>query len=226
MSSVPPLFCIYNTILDMMEARNFIVRTPRHTMEEYVDDFCLVENGQYLVDRERLTLSLVHKYEREKTIRIFFLEPANQKTGKKQLEQWLTKMGETRTRALFVVPEGAEFTSHAMKIMDNANRETRNVFLECFSEKQVSVNLVGVGKLYREYRVLSENEARAVMEKYGNKIPAIGYDDVIARYFGMQHNDVLALNRSSESAGMYTKFMKCLYVEQMPKESKVKVVKK
>lgn len=226
MSEAPPLFFIYNTILDMMNARNFNVRAPRHTMEEYVQDFCFQDGGQLHVDRERLTLSLRHKYNHEKTIRIFFLQPLNQKTGKKDFEQLLTRLHASGTRALLVIPSGSELTPIAKKIMDDMNRENRSVFLECFTEAEVSVNLAAHGKLYREHRLLSPHEAQCVRERYGDKIPSISYDDVIARYFGLQHHDVLALARSSESAGMYTKYMKCMYPEQLPKDSKVKAVKK
>jgi DNA-directed RNA polymerase subunit H (RpoH/RPB5) len=222
-SGLPPLFEIYNTILNMLKARGFIIPIP-YTAEEYVSNFCIYDESTstLLVNRELLTLSLVHAHEREKTVRVFFLEPVGQKTGKKHLQQWLAKLGESRTRAIFIVPQGAEFTSHCVKLMDNANRDNQNVLLEYFSEEQVSVDITTCCRLFREYKLLSTIEAKQVMDSFQNKISCIAYDDRVARFFGMQHNDVIQCLRSSEPAGMYSSFRRCLYIEQLPKETKVK----
>jgi DNA-directed RNA polymerase subunit H (RpoH/RPB5) len=221
-SGFPPLFQIYNVVLDMLFARCFIVPGNRRSPEEYARDFCAYdEQGRLFVQRELLTLSLVHSWEREKTVRVFFLDPLGIKTGKKQVEQLLAKLGETRTRAIFIVPFGSALTSHAVKLIDDMNRSNKSVLIECFSEEQVSVDITLIGKLDRQYRVLSEAEKQQVIAKYSDRIPKIAYDDRIARYYGMQHSDVLCLERSSESAGRYNKYSQCLYVEQLPKDSKV-----
>jgi len=219
LTSLHSLHNIYNVMLEMMSARGFIVRTLHCTMEYFTETFCFPDPDQpsiLHVDRESLTLSLIHTVDREKTVRIFFLEPnGGLKIGKKALEDLLKRLGETRTRGIFIVPDGNELTSHAKKLIDNANRSDKNVLIEYFLESQVQVNITVWGKQFREYRLLSEAEKRELLQKFDmRKIAIIGYDDPLARYFGMQHNDVICLTRGSESAGLTNKFMRCLYAEQ------------
>lgn len=219
-SIVERLHSIYNVILEMMAARDFIVPHPHCPLDVFLETFCFPDpdNPSIMhVDRESLTLSLLHKHTRDKTVRIFFLEPVanGSKTGKKALEDLLKRLGDTRTRGIFIIPDGNDFTSHAKKLIDNANREDKNVLIEYFMESQVQVNICTWGKQFREYRLLSEAEKEYLAQKFDmRKLAIISYDDPLSRYFGMQHNDVVCMTRSSESAGMTHKYMRCLYAEQ------------
>lgn len=216
MQTLTNLHSIYNVILQMMHDRNFIVPSTTCSMEEFQANFCFLdpETNVLHVDRETLSLSLVHMYDREKTIRIFFLEPSGLKVGKKELETLLKRLGDTRTRGMFILPEGSELTSHAKKLIDNANRADKNVMIECFMEKQVQVNICTWGKQFREYRVLSPIDREALLQHFDKtKLAIISYEDPVARYFGLQHDDILHLQRASEPAGKTSKYMRCVYAE-------------
>ena len=213
-----PMHNIYNVILQLMSDRGFIVPYTSCTTEYFESNFCFTfadQPGILHVDREKLALSLVHMQDREKNVRIFFLEPTGQKIGKKELEALLKRLGDTRTRGMFIIPDGSELTSHAKKMIDETNRSDKKVMIEYFMEKQVEVNICAWGKQYREYRVLSTIERDALLKKVQKtKLAIISYTDPLARYFGLQHDDVLALRRGSETAGMTSKYMRCVYAEQ------------
>ncbi|MBX9636403.1 MAG: hypothetical protein K2Q45_02490 [Nitrosomonas sp.] len=205
----------------MVQDRGYIMPHEIKSPEQYISDFCAYdEQGRCFVQRELLSLALVHRDEYENAVRVFFLEPLGKKTGKDGVKQLLERLGE-RTRAIFILPHGAEMTAHAVKLIDSMNRGDKKVLLEFFSEAQLSTNITQVGRLHRTYKVLSPAEKQQVNAKYGAKIPKIAYDDPLARYYGLQYGDMLRLERSSESAGLYGKPMQCLYPEQLPKDTKM-----
>jgi DNA-directed RNA polymerase I, II, and III subunit RPABC1 len=235
MDGYPPLFVVRRNIIAMMAAREYIVEQQEKTPEEYARDFCTEEDGRLYVNRDALTLSLVHAVTRL-PMRVFFF--SSNKTGgnlgKKEVETILGRMGDAVVRAMIVVPDGSKPTSHAKKMMDEMNRGTPlltqpggggGVFIQWFFESELSVNIVGCGtKIERKFRIMhNQHEREALLRKYRIKekfLPFISWDDPLARYYGLQKGDILECVRASESAGRYIRYQVCVYTEEAPKETK------
>lgn len=103
------------------------------------------------------------------------------------------------------------------------------MFIQWFMESELETNIAVVGKMERKYRVLSPSEKDMFLKRYDkneSRIPFIAYDDPIARYYGMQRGDVLECKRASETAGRYSRYQICRFVEEVPKASAVKRQKK
>ncbi len=241
----PPLYLVRKNVIAMMAAREYIVEEEEKTREEYVRDFCYYDpplpeedddsgevhhnhNRQLLVNKDLLTLSLVHKINRT-PMRVFFFASPNNKFGKKQMQLLLDRMGENITRAVIVVPDGCLPTPPVRTMIDQMNRGSDDVFIQCFSEAELTTNRLGVSRIERKFRVLTVAEKRAFFARYGSNpqhYPFIAYDDPLAKYLGLQRGDVLKCERGSETAGRYAKYQVCRYVEEMPKEAPNKKLKK
>ena len=224
---LPLLYQIYNNVLDMLVARDYIVHEPRLTPVQYAEDFC--EGDQ--VNRTKLALSHIHKVERGKNIRVFF-HAHTKSTGVKELHHILSALGDTRTRCIIILAAGCGLTAPAKKLINEMNKDP--IHIECFSEEELMTpDFLEIGKVYKhQYHLLTDEKKKALFKRYGGtagittRFPAIGMNDMVARYFGMTYMDVLSCTRASETAGMYTKYQVCLYVEQLPREQAVKRIKK
>jgi DNA-directed RNA polymerase I, II, and III subunit RPABC1 len=218
----PPLYLVRRNVIAMMAARDYIVEEQDKTREEYVRDFCYApphDPTQILVNRDRLTLSLVHKVTRV-PIRVFFLDGG--KFGKSQLQRLLDRMGDVVMRAVIVIPDTSPPTPPAKKMMDEMNRGSDAVFMQWFLESELSTNIVAVNRSERTYRVLLDHEKDDVLKRYDPNMrhfPYIWYSDPVARYYGLQRNQILKCFRSSETAGGYTTYKICRYTEEVPRDS-------
>ncbi len=225
--STLPLYNIYCVLHDMLRDRGYIVPAKNKTPEEYALDFYEADTGE--LHRDRMTMSLIHAQDRTKNIRVFFiaLGPGN-KVGKKELGQILAHLDEIRTRAIIVLSNENSVTAHAARFVDDMNRSGK-VHVQIFTEGELETNQTLAGKLARSYAVLSNPEKEAVLKRYPpsvRKLPVVASNDFLAKYFGMQHQDVLKCVRASETAGMYSTYKLCLYPEEVPKESVVKKQKR
>lgn len=94
----------------------------------------------------------------------------------------------------------AHASRHAIVVcasgMNNyASREaaTYDVLIECFEHRSLHVNPTK-SCYYCPHRKLAREEARAVMRKYGKEnLWHLWYRDAVARYFGFQPGDVVAV---------------------------------
>lgn len=214
----PPLYTVRRNVVAMMAARDYIVEDQEKTPDEFVRDFCYSppdDPRTVLVNRDLLAMSLVHKVTRM-PMRVFFLEPGS-KFGKKQLQRLLDRMGDTITRAVVVVPDGSEPTPPAKKMMDEMNRGSDAVFLQWFSEAELSTNIMNRNR-GSTYKVLLNHERDAVIKRYGLP-PTIWYNDPVARYFGLQRNQMIKCTRGSETAGRYATYKICRYTEEVPRDT-------
>ncbi len=213
----PPLYNVYCTMHEMLRDRGYILPARNKTPEEYELDFC--EEG--LIRRDAMTLSLVHAQDRTRNIRVFFVALGEGgKVGKKQLEHILSQLDELRTRVIIVLSDLNNVTSHATRHIDDMNRAGK-VHVQIFSESELMTNRTHVGRAHHVYTILSAKEKEDVRRRYPplvRRVHAVAYNDFLAKYFGLQHQDMLKCTRASETAGDYTTYKLCLYPEEVPKE--------
>lgn len=231
---LPPLYPVYTNIITLCRDRNYIVPSVLVTPEEYIADYCDVDGNQLFVNRTKLALSFNHRSDRLRNIRVFF-HAHHKKTGVGELQHILKQLGDVKTCCIIVLAPGCELTAAAKKMVEGMNAITEDVVsVECFMEQELLVeNFLHIGKIHREqYHILSTEERGALEERYKGtapfwkRFPSIALNDPLARYFGMRRLDVLSTTRASETAGMVTKYMVALHVEELPKEQAIKRAKK
>jgi len=210
------LHSVFLTTLQMLSDREYIVPRLDYSLPDFVNDFCEYDETirAYVPVRERMTLSLIHKVDRNKNMRVFFYGPPMTKVGKPELQKLLANIGEDRVRALFVFSNGITMTPPAKKLIREMNRDSPYVMIEAFSESELVVNITRHGKQDRVYSIYFGGADM-------NKLPmgsALTLDDPVARYFGLKRGEILKCVSSSECGGRLVRFRRSLYAEEIDRK--------
>mmetsp|Transcript_100602 Transcript_100602/g.285071 ORF Transcript_100602/g.285071 Transcript_100602/m.285071 type:complete len:235 (-) Transcript_100602:112-816(-) len=103
------------------------------------------------------------------------------------------------------------FTSAKVAIAEAAGGDVR---IEVFHEDELIVNITHHDDV-PTHMPLNEEGKQALLEKYnlkkdGSQLPQIKRDDPVARYFGMQRDQVMKIIRDSETAGKYVTYRRVI----------------
>lgn len=86
-------------------------------------------------------------------------------------------------------------TPTAKKVMSSSD-----MVLELFTEEELQFNITK-HRLVPKHEKLSEQEASAFKETFGNKFPTILRSDPISRFYGYSRGDVIKITRNGNSVG-------------------------
>lgn len=136
-------------------------------------------------------------------ILVFFPEGTN--IGVKPIRDYKERMMKDEGagpvyRAIIVVQD--KLSSYARTAIA---RSAPKFTMEHFRESELLVDIVK-HTLVPPHTVLSEDEKAALLERYKlveQQLPRIQLTDPVARYYGMQRNQVVKIERVSETAGRY-----------------------
>ena len=85
--------------------------------------------------------------------------------------------------------------------------------LQLFYTKELMYNPLR-HSLVPKHEKLSEEEAKAVMESYmikhRSQLPIISRNDVIARWLGLRHGDIVRITRHNDTSGIYYYYRYCV----------------
>jgi hypothetical protein len=180
---------IFTNVVRMMGHRGYIVPATPVSLDDFVRDF---DGGS---DRDRMTLSLVHRDNRTRCIRVFFCPPpAPGKTtmGKAELERVLERGVD---HVLLVLVGRTTLTPQAKRVVEDASDH-----IQCMSECEL------------EYTDGGGGEWTTTLVAPAGVFPKVDVNDVIARYLGARPGDVLMRTRPSETAGFYTQYRRVCIV--------------
>merc|ERR1719352_283647 len=174
-------------------------------MEETRDKFkqlyeSVLEDGG---GRERF-LILVRWARDENRQLIVFFPDENKRVGVKPIRILAEKMDEKGiSEAILVVKQ--PLTPLARTAIQEAMSKMR---IEGFAENELIVNIMH-HELVPKHVPLTEEEKSQLLKRYRMKptqFPRIQQQDPIARYFGMQRDQVVKIIRPSETAGRYVTY--------------------
>jgi len=204
---VTKLWRVRKTVFKMLADRGYYVipSNLEETKEEFAENFKQVqEDGG---GRERFII-LVHKAQHRDQQMIVFFPEENKRVGVKPIRVLAEKMDERGIKeAILVVRQ--PLTPLARTAIQEAMAKMR---IEVFAENELIVNITD-HELVPQHVVLSEQEKQQLLSRYKLKptqLPRVQITDPVARYFGMQRDQVVKIIRASETAGRYVTYRICV----------------
>jgi len=200
---VTKLWRVRKTVCQMLHDRGYHVSDKQ--LQERKEDFekmykAYQEEGG---GRERLII-LVHKKNAPDRQLIVFFPEENKRVGVKPIRILAEKMDEKKIKeAVLVVRQ--PLTPLARTAIQEAMAKMR---IEVFSENELIVNITH-HELVPKHVALTDEEKQQLLSRYKLKpsqLPRVQLSDPVARYFGMQRDQVMKIIRPSETAGRYVTY--------------------
>ncbi|KAK4268611.1 hypothetical protein QN277_025235 [Acacia crassicarpa] len=193
------LFRVRRTVMQMLKDRGYLVTDSEINMSK--NDFKLKypEN----LTREDLFISRTKKNDPSDQIYVFFLEkrPENTMVGTDAIRTCILRMESegVYTAILVVQPK---LTHYALQFFAEKSSKCH---LETFQESELLVNITEHVNV-PEHKVLTDSEKKTLLERYTVKesqLPRIQVTDPVARYYGLECEQVVRITRLSENSGKY-----------------------
>ena len=103
-----------------------------------------------------------------------------------------------------------KLTPHAKQAIASINSSEDKI--EYFGENELIINITE-HSLVPRHEIVSKFELDLVLKRYcldESQLPKIHKNDPISRYLGLQKNQVVKIIRSSETAGRYITYRRCI----------------
>lgn len=200
---VTKLWRVRKTVYEMLQDRGY-----------YVQKNCLCESKDVFQarykevqdeggGREKFVI-LVHKLNKPEQQLIVFFPEENKRVGVKPIRVLAEKMDEKGIKeAILVVRQ--PLTPLARTAVNEAMAKMR---IEVFAENELIVNITH-HYLVAKHVPLTDDEKRQLLDRYKLKpaqLPRCQMHDPMARYFGMNRDQVFKIIRPSETAGRYVTY--------------------
>lgn len=160
--------------------------------ETFIDKFCFDYDDAVPINNLTFT---THGLDR---LLVYFTD--EETIGIKQILKLYDLMNEKDiVHCVFVYPGSLTFT--AKKFL-HSKKEIR---VETFCEDELIVNITK-HMFSPTFHVLTELEKKEITSKFNGQYPKLLATDPIAKYFGLRKNDIIQIDRRSETVGIYTTF--------------------
>lgn len=204
------LFKVRRTILQMLKDRSYVVFENQDDLEmsRFLFEEKFVKN--YQVIRTELEINRSKWFSESKRILVIFLEGEKEKStiGVKTIRGFCERIKQEKIQNSILVLHG-KLTSHARQAINSINSLEDKI--EYFSESELIINITE-HTLVPKHEIISDEEAKNLFKRYSireNQLPRINKRDPIARYFGIQKNEIMKIIRSSETSGRYVTYRRC-----------------
>ncbi|XP_004513010.1 DNA-directed RNA polymerases II and IV subunit 5A-like [Cicer arietinum] len=193
------LFRVYKTVVQMINDRNYVVSDSDLTMSK--QDF-KSKFGEH-VKREDLVIKAPNRDKSSDQIYVFFCDDA--KVSVRVVRSFFNRMTTDNVGRGIIVCQ-SQLTGPARNALGEISSSKHRI--EIFLEDELLVNVTH-HELVPEHQVLTDNEKKALLQKYTVKetqLPRILMTDPVARYFGLKRGQVVRIIRKSETAGRYVTY--------------------
>eukprot|EP00397_Hematodinium_sp_SG-2012_P066262 GEMP01098720.1.p1 GENE.GEMP01098720.1~~GEMP01098720.1.p1 ORF type:complete len:219 (+),score=39.23 GEMP01098720.1:23-658(+) len=206
-ASLTKLWRVRKTVFQMLEDRGYVVaaKYKDETREKFQEDWDrIAEEGG---GRERFAIQVQHKDDKEDKIIVYFPDE-NKRVGVKPVRVLAERMEEFKiTKAIMVVRQ--PLTPFARTAIQETLGRMR---IEVFHQNELVVNITK-HDLVPKHQPMSDEDKQFLLDRYELKqsqLPRIQYNDPVARYFGLQKEQVVKIIRPSETAGRYVTYRLCV----------------
>lgn len=186
-------YCIYRTVHEILVDRKYtLAKLPDFDtfMEKFATDY------DESIPMTNLTFSVRQKI-RGQTL-VYFTD--DNTIGIKQMVSLYDKMNEKEiSHCILIYPGNLTFT--AKKFISSK----KDIHVETFSESELLVN-VTKHELSPKFHVLNEAEKRILVKKFNGQFPKLLTTDPVAKHFGLKRDDIIQIDRISETNGIYTTY--------------------
>lgn len=207
---VTRLFRVRRTVLEMLSDRGFAVLNSDEDLNLSRENFeTQFQASNY--NRESLTMLRTKRDDDQEQIFVFFPDEERGKAlGVAPISDKSERMEHDGVRrAILVLQTG--LTPPAKNAIEKLSAGDRCV-MEVFLENELLVNITR-HELVPKHEVMTPEEKSRLLVRYKLKesqLPRIQKTDPVARYYGLNHGQVVKISRPSETAGRYVTYRFCV----------------
>jgi hypothetical protein len=219
------LFRVWHTVLEMLGDRGYLVAPTLLALDEasFLELHGCVGDAASLTQlRTAMTLHMLHGGEsRDRDIRVLFLDRPSlggaEKIGKPLVATLMQRLGEGRegreTQGLFILSDDLGVTPTARKTFEAMCDEQPGI-VQWFREEELVVNCVRIEK-DRGVRYTHLSKGSRTLTQPEGVLRNLARDYVVSRvsrYFNAQANDIMCIERRSDSSGLTKSYRRCARV--------------
>ena len=205
------IFRVRKTVLQMLRDRGFIVLDTFDDLEMSRQEFEHRFIKNYKIIRQDLEIKRPKWNSSDFKILVVFVEGEKEKStiGVKSVREYCERIKQDNFQTAILILHG-RLTPHAKQAILAINSVKDRI--EYFSESELVVNITE-HNLVPKHEILSNENFISLLRRYSlkeNNLPRINKNDPIARYFGLQKNQIIKITRPSETAGRYVTYRRCV----------------
>lgn len=204
------LFRVRKTVLQMLKDRGYIVFDSKDDLElsrqKFEEKFVKINQ----VIRENLEIKRPKYNSPSQRILTVFVEKEKEKSaiGVGIIRKFCERIKQDNFHKIILIlkhrlsPQAKQAISAINSIIDR---------IEYFNESELVVNITE-HCLVPRHEVLLRDGCKKLLEKYSIKetqLPKIHKNDPVARYLGLEKNQIVKIIRNSETSGRYITYRRC-----------------
>jgi len=209
-NEVLTIFRIRKTVLQMLRDRGYVVFDSKDDLElsrqKFEEKF--VKINQIL--RDSLEIKRPKWNSPSQRILVVFVKREKDKStiGVKCVRNYCERIKQDNFHKAILILHG-KLTPHAKQAISAINSLIDRI--EYFNETELIINITE-HCLVPRHEVLLREDCKKLLEKYSikeNQLPRINKNDPIARYLGIEKNQIVKIIRNSETSGRYITYRRC-----------------
>jgi len=209
-NEVLTIFRIRKTTLQMLRDRGYVVFDSKDDLElsrqMFEEKFVKINQ----VMRESLEIKRPKWNAPSERILVVFVKNEKDKSaiGVKYIRNYCERLKQDCFHKAILILHG-RLTPHAKQAISAINSLVERI--EYFNESELIINITE-HCLVPRHEVLLKEECKKLLEKYSikeNQLPRINKNDPIARYLGIEKNQIVKIIRTSETSGRYITYRRC-----------------
>lgn len=175
---------IYHNTLEMLLTR-------KYNIDKYINNKKIIEvTNEELIKKYKENNCKIDLFENNKKVQVFF---CNEKLGVTQTKELLTSLLEQKIEHIILITKN-KLTSYAKKEMLNLGK---NLEKEIFYNSEMIYNIIK-HELVPKHELLTLEETRLMIEKFGKKIPNIKITDKVCRYYNGKIDQIFRIYRKNK----------------------------
>ena len=204
------IFRIRKTTLQMLRDRGYVVFDSKDDLDlsrqKFEEKFVKVDQ----VIRESLEIKRPKWNTPSQRILVVFIKGEKEKSaiGVKSIRNYCERIKQDDFHKAILILHG-RLTPHAKQAISAINFLVDRI--EYFNESELIINITE-HFLVPRHEVLLREDCKKLLEKYSikeNQHQKINKNDPVARYLGIEKNQIVKIIRASETSGRYITYRRC-----------------
>jgi len=209
-NEVLTIFRIRKTVLQMLRDRGYVVFDSKDDLElsrqKFEEKFVKINQ----IIRNSLEIKRPKWNSPSQRILVVFVKREKDKStiGVKCIRSYCERIKQDNFHKAILILHG-KLTPHAKQAISAINSLVDRI--EYFNESELIINITE-HCLVPRHEVLLREDCKKLLEKYSikeNQLPRINKNDPIARYLGVEKNQIVKIIRTSETSGRYITYRRC-----------------
>jgi len=204
------LFRVRKTTLQMLRDRGYVVFDSKDDLDisrlKFEEKFVKVNQ----VVREKLEIKRPKWNAPSQRILVVFAkkEKDNSAIGVKSIRNYCERIKQDDYHKVILILKGRLSPQAKQAILAINSLVDR---IEYFNESELIVNITE-HILVPKHEILLREDCKKLLDKYSikeNQLPRINKNDPVARYLGIEKNQIVKIIRTSETSGRYITYRRC-----------------